>query len=274
MFYSFSKGLKTKISMIIDRINNVMKNIELYYNLIERNLLNYNINSINYNIIQNINDNHNNSENINEIFNTIFLDNTYKDFIPKIFKIYNEMNKNEIDLIYNIPNNEKEIEIFGYDFVSQNKDLCKIIYNNKEYDLTEKFDCKDIKDNILKIKLKGINNVSDLSSMFEGCSSLESLAEISNWNTNYVIDMKYMFNGCSSLKTLPDISNWNTSNIPDMTGMFSGCSSLKSLPDISKWDISFALDCKPFVDGLKGMFDGCSESLNIPEKFKSAKSVK
>ena len=77
MFYSFSKGLKTKISMIIDRINNVMKNIELYYNLIERNMLNYNINSINYNIIQNINDNYKNFENINEILDTIIFGNKY-----------------------------------------------------------------------------------------------------------------------------------------------------------------------------------------------------
>ena len=269
MFYSFSKGLKTKMSMIIDRINNVMKNIELYYNLIERNMLNYNINSINYNIIQNINDNYKNFENINEILDTIIFGNTYKDFIPKILKIYNEINKNEISLIYSITNNKKEIKIFGEEFVKNNKDLCKIIYDNKEYDLTEKFDCKDIKDQVLNIKLKGINNVNDLSFMFERCSSLESLVEISNLNTNYVLDMKYMFSGCSSIKMLPDISDWNTSNAPDMKGMFSGCSSLKSLPDISKWDISFALDCKAILDGLKGMFDGCSESLNIPEKFKN-----
>ena len=225
----------------------------------------------------------------------MFKDNTYKDFLPTILKMYDKMNKNEIDLIYNIQNNEKEIKIFGKLFVENNKDLCKIIYNNKESDLTEKFDCKDIKDNILKIKLKGINNVIELDSMFEECSNLSNLSNFSNWNTSYVISMNKlfkdckslelpdisnwntsnvinlcsMFEGCSSLKSLPDISKWYTSNVGDMRYMFKGCSSLKSLPDISKWDIKLSLQFKDIYGGIEGMFDGCSESLNIPEKFKN-----
>ena len=92
--------------------------------------------------------------------------------------MYNGMNKNEIDLIYEIRNNEKEIKILGKSFVKKYKDLCGIIYNNKEYDLTETFNCENIKDNILKIKLKGINNATDLSWMFEGCSQLSKLSNI------------------------------------------------------------------------------------------------
>ena len=260
---------KVKIEMIINRLNDFIKNIELYIKINRRNIINYNINNINYNILQNINYVKNDFEGFLNSLDVFFNDNDNKEFLPTILKMYNRTNKNEIDLIYNIPNNEKEIKIFGSDFVSKNKDLCKIIYDNKEYDLTEKFGCNDIKDNILKIKLEGINNVSDLSFMFEGCSSLESLAEISNWKTNYVINMNNMFNGCSSLKMLPDISNWNTSNVFDMSGMFYGCSSLKSLPDISKWDTKLSLQLRDNNEGIEGMFDGCSESLNIPEKFKT-----
>ena len=303
-FNSALKSFKTKMLIIIDRINNIIKNLEIILKLVQKNLMNYNINNINYNILQNINYNYIGHEPIlGDIFgdiSDIFQDNTYKEFIPKILKIYDKMNKNEIDLIYNKQNNENDIKIFGDDFVSKNKDLCKIIYNNKEYDLTQKIDCKDIKDNRLKIKLKGINNVTDLTSMFEGCSQLSNLSNFSNWNTSYVFNMDKLFNncksselpdisnlntsnvmimkdgfaGCSSLKSLPDISNWNTSNVMEMSYMFSGCSSLKSLPDISKWDITLSLKSKtidPKANGLTGMFDGCSDSLNIPEKFKNVK---
>ena len=41
--------------MIIDRLNNIKKNVEVYLKFIERNFDNYNINNINYNILQNIN---------------------------------------------------------------------------------------------------------------------------------------------------------------------------------------------------------------------------
>ena len=57
----------------------------------------------------------------------------------------------------------------------------------------------------LKIKLKGINNITDMSSLFSGCLSLTSLPDISKWNTNNVTDMSFMFRGCSSLSSLPGI---------------------------------------------------------------------
>ena len=287
--FSF-KNFTIKIKMIINRLNNVMKNIEKYYKLIEKNLESYNKNNINYNILQNCNYN---SKSIdvdlgsNDILEEIFKftdDDTYKTFIPLIFKMFNNTNKNEIDLIYNIPNNEDKIKIFGNKFVKQNQNLCKIIYNNKEYDLTEHFDCKNIKDNILKFKLKGINNVIDLESMFEGCSTLSHLSDFSNFDTSYVItmgnlfkdckcpmlpdiskfntsnvfNMNSMFEGCSSLKSLPDISKFNTSNVIYMSSMFSGCSSLKSLPDISNWKTSNVQD-------MLTMFEGCSSLNSLPD---------
>ena len=64
--------------------------------------------------------------------------------------------RNEIIIEYNIKR-EKKVKIFGYNFIKNNKNICKIIYEDKEYELTEYFDIKNIKNDILKIKLKNIN---------------------------------------------------------------------------------------------------------------------
>ena len=296
------KILNTKLEMIKDRLNNILKNIEIYMKLIERNLVNYNINNINYNILQNINYNYKDGDpsfgKMQEITNRIMDDVNFQEFLPGLLKIYDEMNKNEIDLVYNIPEKKGDIKIFGHDFVENNKGLCSIIYRNKKYDLRSLFDRKIIKDNdYFKFKLKGINNVTNLEYMFEECSQLSPLSNFSNWDTSYalnmeglfqnnkclelpdisnfitrnVVTMNGIFEGCSSLKYLPDISKWNTSNVENMKSIFKGCTSLISLPDISKWDITLALDYNEMDGEKKEMFDGCSESLNIPEKFRKIK---
>ena len=285
---------KVTVSMIIDRINNVMKNYEILFKLIERNIENYDVDKINYYINKNINSFYSaiNFSKVMEDLEDLMRTNMSQDFIPKILKIYNEINKNEIDLIYNIPNDNKDITIFGYEFVKRNKDLCNIIYQDEEYDLTDTFDCKNINSNQLKIKLKGINNVLYLDGMFSGCSQLSHLTDFSNWDTTYVISMsklfedckfeklpdisnfntsnvlfmEKMFLGCSSLKSLPDISKFNTSNVIDMKKMFKSCESLISLPDISKWDITNVLKISG-VKGIEKMFKYCSQSLIIPKKF-------
>ena len=67
------------------------------------------------------------------------------------------------------------------------------------------------------MKLKGINNITNMSYMLDYCSSLLSLSDISNFNFCNVTDMIFMFSCCSSfLKYLPDISNWSTKNINNM----------------------------------------------------------
>ena len=106
-----------------------------------------------------------------------------------------------------------------------------MIIDNEEYEIKEKFNIKNYNKNVLNIKLKGIDNIIDMSNMFNGCRSLSSLPDISEWNTNNVTDMSYMFNGCRSLKSLPDISKWNTNNETDMSYMFNWCTSLTFLPD-------------------------------------------
>jgi surface protein len=99
------------------------------------------------------------------------------------------------------------------------------------------------------------SNVTDMSSMFPGCSALTSL-DLSKFNTSNVTTMEYMFQSCSSLASL-DLSNFDTSKVGDMYGMFNGCSALTSL-DLSKLNTSH-------VWNMNGMFGGCSSltSLNL-----------
>ena len=68
---------------------------------------------------------------------------------------------------------EDVIRIFGKDFVKQNKNKCKIIYNNKKFKLKEYL--HEIDNNYnhnineIKLKLTGINKIIDFSDMFHGC---------------------------------------------------------------------------------------------------------
>ena len=177
--------------------------------------------------------------------------------------------------------------------MKNNNSLYKIMYEYNKYDLTEYFDCKNIYNNLIKLKLKGINNVIDLSSMFEECSQLSELSDFSSLDSANAVDMRYLFFGCEFeklpdisklntrnvinteemfsscilLKSLPDISGWNTSNVEKMSGMFNDCISLESLPDLSKWDLSLVLK----INKTSDMFVNCSESLIIPEQFKNFK---
>ena len=152
------------------------------------------------------------------------------------------MSKEDIsfgNIIYNINEEDKKFEninIFGSEFVKYNKNICKMIIDNEEYEITEIYNVKNYKNKKLQIKLKGIDNVTDMSYMFSECSLLSSLSDLLNWNTNKVSNMSNMFSGCSTLLSLPDISKWKINNIRDMSTMFYGCSSLSSLSNISKWN--------------------------------------
>ena len=83
----------------------------------------------------------------------------------------------EINIIYDInkkvefiEGKENNINIFGSEFVKNNKNICKMIIDNTEYNIEKLFNVKEYNNNILKIKLKGINNITNMSSMFSRCS--------------------------------------------------------------------------------------------------------
>ena len=112
----------------------------------------------------------------------------------------------------------------------------------------------------LKEKYKGLKSlkaivtsdlpdkITELNSMFYGCSSLVDLSALSGWDTSKVTDMWDMFSGCSSLDDLSPLSNWDVSEVTDMSRMFSRCSSLDDLSPLSDWNASNTIKKRGFDD--------------------------
>ena len=246
---------KKYIEDLINKLINVKEKIEILYNIYYNMINNYDDKYRNYEIFTSLNSIKNNSI-INDLKN-INKTHIFSDKLEEILKLYDYMNYFEMSLEYNFNNNE-EIQIFNGIFVQSNFEKCKIIYENKEYELTRDFKRKNKYQNNLEIKLRSCNNAIDLTCMFKGCESLVSIKDISKWHMNKIKDMSFMFNGCSSLESLPDISIWNTSKVNNFKSMFNGCSSLKSLPDISKWNTSQVMN-------LNSIFYECSSLKSIPD---------
>ena len=114
------------------------------------------------------------------------------------------------------------------------------------------YDCKALK-KIDGIEYLNTEQVTDMSSMFGGCSSLTSL-NLANFNTEQVTDMGSMFGGCSSLTSL-NLANFNTSKVKNMSDMFSGCSSLTEL-NLSNFNTGK-------VTNMSYMFNKCSSLSEI-----------
>ena len=110
---------------------------------------------------------------------------------------------------------ENNFRLFVDKFVENNKKNCKMFINGVENQLISNF---EITDRVFKAKLiiniKIINNITDLSHLFDGCQS--SYIEISNFNTSNIIDMSYFFNNCKNLKELPNIANWDISKVENV----------------------------------------------------------
>ena len=205
--------------------------------------------------------------------------------------------------IYKVELEKNIIQIFGDEFVKENKKKCHIKYRKKIYRLTGciKLDNSlNAIDSKIYIELIGFKNVVDLSHMFNGCSDLESvfgLYKSNKYNINNIINLSHMFDGCSSLESIfglyelnknntkniinlsnmldgcPsleyfDLSKLNISNVKNMSFMFNGCSSLKSLPDISKWNTMN-------IEDISFMFNHCLSLKMIPDISKwNMKNVK
>ena len=92
------------------------------------------------------------------------------------------------------------------------------------------------------------SKVTDMSSMFDGCTGLTSL-DLSNFNTGKVTNMHGMFQVCRGLKSL-DVSSFNTGNVTKMSNMFVGCNRLTTL-DVSGFDTAK-------VTSMSYMFSECS----------------
>ena len=198
-------SLNNIIKEIIDKLNIVIKNIELYYEINKNITDNINNKNRNYELlfnIININDN-NIHDDIKNIINEKDINIQFNN-IMKIYDIMNSKNQNndinnttnkenkleddkkpkdEILIKYLIKKDDDKINIFGENFVKNNKDKCKYMFENKEYELTKEFDLTNYNksNKILEIKLNGIYKVIDMSYLFHDCGSLMEVPDISDW---------------------------------------------------------------------------------------------
>ena len=245
------------IQIIINSLLKITENMNIYYNINRDIINNFDYKKINYETLYNLKQIKQKSI-INELKNIINESSIKKKF-NDIFNIYSNMNINEINLIYKVDTKKKEVRLFNNDFIEKNKNYCRTIFNGIEEDLKEfiTFPADTIIDKF-QIKLKGIVNITHISSMFRWCKSLISIPDIAKWDTSNITNMSGMFYKCESLSPLPDISKWNISYVNDISNMFYMCNSLTSLPDISKWNTSN-------VNNLSLLFYGCSSLTSLPD---------
>jgi len=124
---------KSEIKKIINNLNEVIKNIDLYYNIYNNIFKNYVMKNRNYEILQNVNEINNNI--INDI-NEINKDNNIINKFKEILSIYNKMKNNKVDIYNNIKNEDMKkgrIDLFCDSF-NNNK-----THENKELELKTEF---------------------------------------------------------------------------------------------------------------------------------------
>ena len=82
-------------------------------------------------------------------------------------------------MTYKIEKKDKKIKILGENFVIRNKYKCHLIYRNKKIALQKDISTKETNNNEIKLKIIGLNAISDMSNLFHGCSSLLHFEKIS-----------------------------------------------------------------------------------------------
>ena len=172
-------------------------------------------------------------------------------------------------------------------FIKQNKNKCKLIYNNKKYKLKEYFEEIDnnYKDkDIIKLKLYGINNISDMSRMFYGCYHLSSFSEyptqqnINDLNDNFFEDKSYtslreeIKSNNSRLKEDNDsglIGELNKENILSLNSLSSihnnNATNIVSIINTFQNNIDIPLLNKNKIFKMEKMFFGCISLVSLPD---------
>ena len=153
-----------KLRINLDNFKNDIENILKIYNDVIDNLEKFYLN--NYNLIYDKNF----KEKYNEIYNENIISYTkeiIKDKLIKLDKminIYYKLNS-YITIKYLINENSNTINIFGTDFVKENKQNCEIILDGNKSELIDKLKINNSykNKNILEIKLTGVNNITSMN---------------------------------------------------------------------------------------------------------------
>ena len=259
-FLSKLNDFKKDVQYLIDILKQVYNNMDAYYNLCNTCINRYDIKHKNYQLEVNLNNLDKFNQYILKDIENVLTEKKLEQKFKLLYKMGEKMKiSKDITIKYKL-GKKKKIRIFGDEFVKNNKNNCSFIFNDEEYELNSYFDLKKnaIDNDILEIKLKEINDLTDISYMFNDCSSLISLSGISIWNNRNITNLKNVFNNCFLLETLPDLSILNTNNVEDISFAFSNCYSLKALPDISKWNTDK-------VTNIENLFNECTSLTKLPD---------
>ena len=196
---------------------------------------------------------------INDISKKDIIDNkvdedyeNYKDE-PKLNPIEENIKEIKIDNFYNKINLKYFVEfkdnynIFGEDFVENNKNNISLIIDGKQKGLVHNCELKE-GENTITLLIK--NKLTNLSHMFYMCKYLKDISELKFLDVSEVKDFSYMFYKILQLSDIQFLENWNVSNGKNFSYMFSGCSSLSDIKPLLKWNVSNN-------NNFESMFFGC-----------------
>ena len=168
--------------------------------------------------------------------------------------------------------NDSKIKLFGSEFVDRNEEKCKIIYNEKEYDLMDyfKFDNNYNNNDSIKIQLRINNNITDISFMFFECEELLSISDLSVDNFN-ITDINKSFDGNNFNNYSEKSDNSNENDISET--FYNDNLTLSSIPKNTNSSIYSEINglnnikenIFKNVTNMSGMFGGCSLLISIPD---------
>lgn len=100
---------------------------------------------------------------------------------------------------------------------------------------------------------------TSLKLLFQNFSNLTIIKDLGNLNTSHVTNMQSMFSGCSKLTSI-DLSSWNTGNVTIMRSMFANCSKLEIICVGAGWSVAKVSDSS-------SMFSGCTKLPNLNSPY-------
>ena len=174
---------------------------------------------------------------------------------------------------------ERKIKILGYAFVEKNKDKCKIIYNEKEYELTEYFYVKNHNHEFeIEIQLKINNSITNIKQMFKDCETLLYVRDISNLN-NYN-NLNESFDESCSYNYIDESNNVSEEKDEENNNFYNDSITISSIHNNSI--ISELRGMNKLIDNLDiqpkkifnniiyihSIFEGCSSLISIPDLSK------
>ena len=184
---------------------------------------------------------------------------------------YKEGNKNKsFKFKYLTKKNKELINIFGEEFVKNNKNKCNIIIDNSidselrtkfyfelkgEHTITLIINEEDVNFNGLfdfKINIGLVNSFvptddKNILEFFKSKNRVIDASSLEDLDTSKFISLSHMFTGCANIKNFYFLKNWNVSKCTDFSGLFFGCSFTK-IDFLEKWDVGKATN---FLDMFK-----------------------